>query len=433
MLKVQVTYLNSFLNIEMGQSPEAEHVNQDGLGLPLLNGPAEFTDKYPVPVQYTTNAKRFASKADILFCVRGSTTGRMNIADQKYAIGRGLAAISHKKGRHLNSFVKGLIDCNLSNLLGGTLGSVFPNLTKDQLFEFRCSIPDLPTQQKIAAVLSALDDKIELNNKINADLEAMAKTLYDYWFVQFEFPDQSGRPYKSSGGAMVWNEQLKKEIPEGWEVKRLSSIADTGSGGTPKSTIKEFYEGGKIPWINSGELNNPFIIGTENFITELGLKNSNAKLFPKNSILVAMYGATAGKVSFLKIEATTNQAICALIPKKEETNFYIKFCIEDLYTYLVNLSSGSARDNLSQDKIKNLELILPKSELLAKFHLSVKPFFEKYYLNSLQNQTLSTLRDWLLPMLMNGQVSVGEAYEKVADVLSVAAEEGISFQNKSTL
>src|SRR6185312_15654414 len=121
MSKVKIAALSSFLNIEMGQSPEAEFVNQKSTGFPLLNGPAEFTDRYPIPVQYTTNGKRFAEKSDILFCVRGSTTGRMNIADQKYAIGRGLAAISHRNGKHLNSFAKGVIDTNLKNLLGGTL------------------------------------------------------------------------------------------------------------------------------------------------------------------------------------------------------------------------------------------------------------------------------------------------------------------------
>jgi type I restriction enzyme, S subunit len=167
---MKISPLSDFLNIEMGQSPEAGFVNKDLNGMPLLNGPAEFTDRYPVPVQYTTNAKRFANKSDILFCVRGSTTGRMNIADRRYAIGRGLAAISHKKGEQLNSFVRGLFDVNLKSLLGGTLGSVFPNLTKDQLFDFKCSIPSVDIQRKIAHVLSCIDNKIALNTKINDNL-----------------------------------------------------------------------------------------------------------------------------------------------------------------------------------------------------------------------------------------------------------------------
>ena len=135
MSEKSINKFSDFLSIEMGRSPSSDIVDFEKKGLPLLNGPAEFTDRYPIPVQYSTFGNRFANKNDILFCVRGSTTGRMNIADQKYIIGRGLAAISHKRGGYLNSFVKGLIDYNLKWLIGGTLGSVFPNLTKKQLYD----------------------------------------------------------------------------------------------------------------------------------------------------------------------------------------------------------------------------------------------------------------------------------------------------------
>ena len=261
-------------------------------------------------------------------------------------------------------------------------------------------------QKKIAAVLSALDDKIELNNQINTELEAMAKTLYDYWFVQFDFPDENGKPYQSSGGKMVFNGTLKREIPVGWEVKKLSAFAKTGSGGTPKSTVKEYYENGQIPWINSGELNQPFIVKTENFISEIGLKNSSAKLFPKQTILMAMYGATAGKTSIISFEATTNQAICAVMPLDKIMFYYTKHVLDDMYKYLINLSTGSARDNLSQDKIRNLDIVIPSEELSRKFCKIVTPFFRKIEINLQENQELAQLRDWLLPILMNGQVSV---------------------------
>ena len=104
---------------------------------------------------------------------------------------------------------------------------------------------------------------------INQNLEALAKQLYDYWFVQFDFPDENGRPYKSSGGAMVWDEKLKREIPEGWSVSKVEEIAQTYSGGTPNSTNENYYKNGTIPWINSGELNNPIITSTSNYITKL--------------------------------------------------------------------------------------------------------------------------------------------------------------------
>ena len=295
---------------------------------------------------------------------------------------------------------------NLLDLAHLDSGSTLPSMTKAAYYNLEVSLPDYPKQQKIASVLSTLDEKIALNNQINATLEQMAKTLYDYWFVQFDFPDDNGKPYKSSGGEMVYNDVLKRDIPKGWEVKKLSEIAKTGSGGTPKSTVKEYYQDGTIPWINSGEVNNSIIVQTSNFITGLGLKESSAKLFPKNTILLAMYGATAGKASLLTFEATTNQAICAIMPNDEKYLIFLKTKLEQMYNYLVNLSSGSARDNLSQDKIKELQISIPTDELLEKFHLATRTMYEKIIVNSKENSELIKLRDWLLPMLMNGQVTV---------------------------
>ena len=267
-------------------------------------------------------------------------------------------------------------------------------------------LPDYDEQVRIGDFLYKLDQKIAINNQINEELEAMAKTLYDYWFVQFDFPDENGKPYKSSGGKMVYNEQLKREIPEGWGVEKVSEIAKTGSGGTPKSTTDEYYSNGTIPWINSGELNKSIIISTTNYITEFGLENSSAKLFPADSILIAMYGATAGKVSFLAFESSTNQAICAVTLDDNRLKYYFKFFIEDLYSHLVTLSSGSARDNLSQDMIKNLLMINPNDRVIETFFVLVDSYFLQITNNLKQNQELTQLRDWLLPMLMNGQVRV---------------------------
>lgn len=289
-------------------------------------------------------------------------------------------------------------------------GATVDRIALNDLPNFPIRIPPIEEQKKVAKLLSGIDKKIELNNHINAELEAMAKTLYDYWFVQFDFPDDSpqrkGKPYKSSGGKMVYNPILKREIPEGWGVKKLSEIAMTGSGGTPLSSNPEFYENGTIPWINSGELNSQFIVSTSNFITELGLEKSSAKLCPKNTILMAMYGATAGKVSFIDFPATTNQAICTINPFDQEMNVYLKFTLERLYQYLINLSSGSARDNLSQDKIKSLDVVIPAPSALTQFHEFTKSKMELILTNLKENQELTSLRDWLLPMLMNGQVTV---------------------------
>ena len=150
-------------------------------------------------------------------------------------------------------------------------GSTIKNLSLKSIQDFEVSYPVEKEWKPIAKVLSDLDAKIELNNKINRELEAMAKTLYDYWFVQFDFPNEQGKPYKSSGGKMVYNEELKREIPEGWEVQKIKDFAGTGSGGTPLKSKKEFYDGGNIPWINSGEVNEPFIVSAQNILHKMGL------------------------------------------------------------------------------------------------------------------------------------------------------------------
>ena len=168
----------------MGQSPNGESCNINGIGKPLLNGPTEFGYKYPKPIQYSLEPTKIAQEDDILFCVRGSTTGRMNWADQEYVIGRGLAAIHHRSGKDLQYFVKGIIDYNLPILLASATGSTFPNVSRKQLEDLQIDIPPLSEQRAIASVLSSLDDKIDLLHRQNKTLEAIAETLFRQWFVE---------------------------------------------------------------------------------------------------------------------------------------------------------------------------------------------------------------------------------------------------------
>lgn len=154
----------------------------------------------------------------------------------------------------------------------------------------------------------------------------------------------------------------KREIPIGWKEIKLGDVFRTSSGATPLTTELSYYEGGNIPWINSGELASPYIYSTSNYITQKGFDNSSTEIYPKGTILVAMYGATAGKASMLKITACTNQAICAILPNDDYCPEFIKYNIDTLYEHLVGLSSGSARDNLSQAGLKELKLVLPKTK-----------------------------------------------------------------------
>lgn len=352
------------------------------------------------------SSTKLLNVGDIVISARG-TVGVLAQIGIPMAFNQSCFGIRGKKGIVDNTYLYYALKNYVANIKKRGQGSVFSTINLDSFKIMEINLESkYKTQEIIASVLSALDDKIELNNRINAELEQMAKTLYDYWFVQFDFPNENDEPYKLFNGKMKYDEMFKREIPEGWEVRKMKDIANTGSGGTPKSTEKRYYENGNIPWINSGELNNSFIVSTCNFITELGLNNSSAKMFPANTILMAMYGATAGKTSIIAFEATTNQAICVVMPFEKDLLYYTKFVLDDMYQYLINLSTGSARDNLSQEKIRELDIIIPQSEIIKRYSKIVSPFFDKIKNNLQQNEVLSALRDWLLPMLMNGQVKV---------------------------
>lgn len=277
--------------------------------------------------------------------------------------------------------------------------------------------PDLTTQKSIAKVLSDLDAKIELNNKINRELEAMAKTLYDYWFVQFDFPDANGRPYKSSGGKMVYNAELKREIPEGWEVKNLfkSCIVQYGF---PFSTEYFNSEENGVPVIRIRDILDNTI---SNYSTE---KNLDEKyLIKKGDLLIGMDGNFHINY-WSKNECYLNQRVVKL----SETilpNIILKYQIEPYIKLREKSVSRTTVGHLSDKDLKALNLFIPSKEVLA----SVSPLFNKTLNRIIQtqneNQHLTALRDWLLPMLMNGQVTVKEAEEK----LSMAAEPSVKYGN----
>lgn len=326
----------------------------------------------------------------------------------KYIQSQDIALVKCKAGKIDPTFCYYLISSRLvrNQLSAAAQQTKIRHTSPDKIKDCTVWIPELDDQKAIGRLLASLDEKIQLNKRINDNLEAMAKQLYDYWFVQFDFPNEEGKPYKSSGGAMVYNEKLKREIPQGWTAAKIKDVAQTYSGGTPTSTNSEYYDGGNIPWINSGELNNSIITSTTNYITEEGLKNSSAKLYPQDTILVALYGATAGKVSLLSFEACSNQAVCGVIPPNKIMTTYIRYYLFSLYEHFITLSSGSARDNISQETIKNTILPIPQEKILKEYSDAVAPIISKTIANQKEMENLTKQRDELLPLLLNGQASV---------------------------
>ena len=295
----------------------------------------------------------------------------------------------------------------------GSEGTRMPRAKWEFASQFELSIPPLPKQRAIAHFLGTLDDKIELNRRINETLEAMARALFKSWFVDFD-PVRAKMEGRDTGLpkhiADLFPDRLVDselgEIPEGWEVGTVRQLAERiQNGGTPKRSEPTYWEHGEIPWLTSGEIRQSLILGTQNFISEEGLAKSSAKIVPARSILVALYGATAGQVSMNYQPLSTNQAISAIIPSTG--NKY--FCLMSLkleVSELENRAVGSAQQNISKKIVEDTMILLPCLKLRSTYDALVKPLFDRNFHNLDENQTLSTLRDTLLPKLMSGELRV---------------------------
>ena len=291
------------------------------------------------------------------------------------------------------------------NRQSGT-GSGQPQITIPDISNKTIDVPDIETQKKIASVLSSLDSKIEHNNRINYELEAMAKTLYDYWFVQFDFPDENGKPYKSSGGRMIWNEELKREIPEGWEVHKIGQILQTKLGGTPSTKNQEYWVNGKIHWLNSGEIANFPIIDSELKITELAIKESATNLMPKGSVMLSITRHL--RPSILGVDACANQSVIGILEKDDIKNYFLFPYLQNEIPRLMEMRSGAQQPHINKEIVDESYILLPnkRKTILKDYNCKVSGFYGLIIDNALQTKKLTELRDWLLPMLMNGQVTV---------------------------
>jgi type I restriction enzyme S subunit len=281
-------------------------------------------------------------------------------------------------------------------------GSIQDNINIDYLTNLNFRIPHKKYQDKVVEILSSLDSKIELNNSINFELEAMAKTLYDYWFVQFDFPivTSSGveKPYKTSGGKMVWNEDLKREIPEGWEVKDLQEIAKCIMGQSPKG--ESYNQNGiGIPLLNGpADYENGALKG-RTFTTE------PTRLCQKNDLVLCIR-ATIGNLVYSEQEFCLGRGVAAIRANDKRLSELIYFLlIQEIERFKVQ-ATGSIIVGITKDDLIESKCLIAKDDIIHSFHSQIKPQFDKIRINKKENQKLTELRDWLLPMLMNGQVKV---------------------------
>ena len=266
----------------------------------------------------------------------------------------------------------------------------------------------IETQRSIATVLSTIESKMAANRAINHYLEAMAKQLYDYWFVQFDFPDENGKPYKSSGGKMVWNEKLKREIPEGWSNVPLRDFADIYNGATPSTEVSSNY-GGDIIWITPKDLSDQqskFTYYGYRNITSAGYNSCSTRLLPAKTILLSSR-APIGLISIAMVDLCTNQGFKSLVCKDLQLYAYLYYYIRHHIKQIEQLGTGTTFKEVSREDLCTFPILEVKStELMQQWLNQIEPIFMQQYELIKEINYLSKKRDELLPLLMNGQVSV---------------------------
>lgn len=253
--------------------------------------------------------------------------------------------------------------------------------------------------------LSNIDAKIKLNRQINDNLEAMAKQLYDYWFVQFDFPNEEGKPYKSNGGAMVWNEKLKREIPQGLDTQKIGDIEKNIITGKTPSCANEDNFGGDIPFVTIDDIRgNLFVFEAQRTLSTKGADSQEKKYLPIGSLSVSCIG-TIGVMGFVARLAQTNQQINSIVFEHEYNKEFLYFSLK-LYYENAKAKTGNVFANMSKEEFASITVAYPPKQILQAFHNKVAPIFDSIKNNIEDINSLTKQRDELLPLLMNGQASV---------------------------
>jgi type I restriction enzyme S subunit len=381
------------------------------------------------------------NKFSLLLSING-TLGSMAFYDnEKIMLGKSAAYLNFKTDINKFQYYYFQLSEVQKYFYNVATGSTIKNLSLKSIQDFEVPVPEEMEYQQIAKVLSDLDAKIEINNKINQELEAMAKTLYDYWFVQFDFPDKNGKSYKSSGGNMVFNTALKREIPVGWEDGTFETFATIIGGSTPsKAVIENFTKEDNMSWITPKDLSQnkgkKFITRGEWDVTDLGIKSASLNVMPKGTVLLSSR-APIGYLAISRQEVTTNQGFKSFVSKENYSSEFIYYSVKNQIPKIEAYSSGSTFKEVSSSTLKTIKISIPNQEVLNEYYEISKPIFKKQNLLELENQKLSELRDWLLPMLMNGQVTVGSSslrdtkqsyQESIKNTLGLVAEGDVKYE-----
>ncbi len=278
------------------------------------------------------------------------------------------------------------------------VGGVRGSLEWEDFCGMQLPIPSIEKQHEIVREYHTIQNRIGLNNQLISKLEETAQAIYKHWFVDFEFPDKNGKPYKSNGGKMVGCEELEKEIPEGWSVPIIGDIVETIGGGTPSTDEDEYWVNGDITWYSPTDVtrsNSMFSSITERKITEKGLQKSSAKMFPPYSLLMTSR-ATVGKLTINTKEACTNQGFITLIPTEKISVYLLYDWIKTQLEEITSLATGSTFPEISKTDFRNLKFIYPNEDILNKYKKPILHVYKTVQFRNEENQKLEELKDLLL-------------------------------------
>lgn len=338
-------------------------------------------------------------EGDIVIGMDGSRVGRnraqIKADDLPLLLAQRVACVRHNEKSLQKFLYYQIFSKNFENYIKSVhTGTSIPHVSLKQIGDFSFQVPDLSTQRRIAGILGSLDDKIELNRRINANLEAQAQALFRSWFVDFE-------PFRD--GPFVDSELGK--IPQGWKVGNYTDIVEIKGGGTPKTGIQEYWNG-TIPFFSPKDVGaSCFVLDTEKHITAKGLENCNSSLFQPNTVFITARG-TVGKVVMTGTEMAMNQTNYALLGKQNISQYYVYHITLQLVARLLKKANGAVFNAITTRDFTSEQIVIPPFSTIRQFSDVVKPIYENILLNDVQSNRLSALRDTLLPKLMAGEINV---------------------------
>lgn len=376
--------LEDIVDVTMGQSPKSEYYNTEGKGYPFLQGNRTFGFKYPTFDTYTTVMTKPANAGDVIMSVR-APVGDLNITPVDMCLGRGVCSLRMKNGNQ--DFLFYMMKYYIPHLLKKESGTVFGSVNRNDINGLEVDIPeDAQVQKKIARYLEMIDDKIELNNAINNNLEQQAIALFKSWFIDFE--------------------PFNRQVPKTWINGVLGNFVEIKRGGSPRP-IQNFLSDSGFHWLKISDatgISSPFINEIKEYIIEAGLKKT---VYLKSGSLVLSNSATPGLPKILDIDTCIHDG-WLYFPSSKFSNEYLYLYFKHIRDNLIALGNGSVFTNLKTDILKNYPTYLPTEDVLKKFDGLVQPIFSMILSKTREIKRLAEIRDTLLPKLMSGELDVSD-------------------------